>query len=231
MVDEIQVSLEWAYWIHMKTYKMYRVRETVPVGSVVLSKSKDSDGTRSFISTQYHVAESGGLVSRTKKEINHYIVQHAVEYMREKSMWPPDMRVAKAYKNGSVDVSYQPSEYDGFVLTVDPKLIGDDVEGFLNGLGEHKSLEPDSLLPRVEPAKSSRSTCRGCGRNIGKETIRVGEPAVFQEHVSYGWYHLQCASKLLRGRSPEQLEGFEALSDEQQTLLRQALRSEQPGGP
>ncbi len=226
MVDEIQVSLEWAYWIHMKTFKMYKLKDTVSVGSVVLSKSKDNDGTRSFVSTEYHVAESGGLVPRSKKEINQYIVQRALEYMREKSMWPPNMAVAKTYKNGSVDVSYQPSEYDRFVLTINPALIGGSVEGFLDSLREQKSLEPDSLLPRVEPAKSSRSTCRGCGQNIENETIRVGEPALFQEHVSYGWYHLQCASKLLRSRSPEQLDGFAALSAEQQARVRQALELE-----
>ncbi|MFX0087956.1 MAG: hypothetical protein ACFFAU_20050 [Candidatus Hodarchaeota archaeon] len=52
-------------------------------------------------------------------------------------------------------------------------------------------------IPKIERAKSSRSTCRTCKQKISKDFYRVGVPYQFtkpdgEEITSYGWYHPEC---------------------------------------
>jgi hypothetical protein len=51
---------------------------------------------------------------------------------------------------------------------------------------------PDS----IEPAKSSRASCRGCARNIARGELRFGEslPNLFAEGETHVWFHLVCAA-------------------------------------
>jgi len=48
----------------------------------------------------------------------------------------------------------------------------------------------------IEPAKTGRSRCRGCGRTIGRGELRFGEslPNPYGEGESLYWYHLVCAA-------------------------------------
>lgn len=49
----------------------------------------------------------------------------------------------------------------------------------------------------IEPAASGRSKCRGCGRNIPKNTLRLGErlPNPFAEGTEMThWFHVPCAA-------------------------------------
>ncbi len=48
----------------------------------------------------------------------------------------------------------------------------------------------------IEPAKSGRASCRGCGRSIARGELRFGEalPNLFGEGESISWYHLVCAA-------------------------------------
>jgi hypothetical protein len=57
--------------------------------------------------------------------------------------------------------------------------------------------ETKTELLKIEPAKSSRSMCRGCQKKINKDTIRVGNPYQFNspkgdEITGYRWFHLEC---------------------------------------
>jgi hypothetical protein len=52
-------------------------------------------------------------------------------------------------------------------------------------------------IPKIERAKSSRSTCRTCKQKISKDIYRVGIPYQFtrpdgEEITSYGSYHPEC---------------------------------------
>ncbi len=48
----------------------------------------------------------------------------------------------------------------------------------------------------VEPAKSSRANCRGCGRSIASGQLRFGESLLnpYAEGETRCWYHLVCAA-------------------------------------
>jgi hypothetical protein len=48
----------------------------------------------------------------------------------------------------------------------------------------------------IERASSGRAKCRGCGRAIAKDTLRIGErlPNVFGEGEMTLWFHVPCAA-------------------------------------
>ncbi len=51
--------------------------------------------------------------------------------------------------------------------------------------------------PKIERARSSRSSCRTCGQKILKDIYRIGIPYQFtrpdgEKITSYGWYHPEC---------------------------------------
>ena len=57
--------------------------------------------------------------------------------------------------------------------------------------------ETKTELPKIEPAKSGRSSCRECRKKILKDAIRVGNPYQFNSPkgdvlTGYSWFHLEC---------------------------------------
>ncbi len=57
----------------------------------------------------------------------------------------------------------------------------------------------------IEPASSGRAKCRGCGKPIGKDTLRFGErlPNPFADESEMTlWFHLNCAAY----KRPESLQ-------------------------
>ena len=63
--------------------------------------------------------------------------------------------------------------------------------------------EAEELPPyKIEPARSSRSGCKGCRRKIAKDALRLGVMIEGPFGAGYLWFHLNCAAK----RRPEDLE-------------------------
>ena len=54
---------------------------------------------------------------------------------------------------------------------------------------------PEQPAYRLEPARSGRSTCKGCRRKIGKDEIRLGVLIEGPFGSGYLWYHLRCAAR------------------------------------
>ncbi|XP_068198614.1 poly [ADP-ribose] polymerase 1 isoform X2 [Antennarius striatus] len=85
----------------------------------------------------------------------------------------------------------------------------------------------------VEYAKSSRSTCKGCGQKIEKDQIRVSKKMVDPEKPFLGlidrWYHMGCfvsqREELVFNPeySADQLQGFNALRAEDKEELKKRL--------
>ena len=138
-------------------------------------------------------------------------------------MYPPKTEIKKSYANGNVDLGYSPSDYDTFTIRFTPDVVGGDVEDFLYDLAPFKEDEPETTEPwKVEPAKSSRATCRTCSQKIPKGELRMGEPSLFEGHASYGWHHLKCTSRLLKGMTLDTLVGYEELTNTQKKELQGA---------
>jgi hypothetical protein len=71
----------------------------------------------------------------------------------------------------------------------------------------------------LEPASSGRSKCRGCGRAIARDELRLGErlPNPFADGEMTLWFHPVCAAY----KRPEPL--LEALAATQHTPVRDEL--------
>ncbi len=54
----------------------------------------------------------------------------------------------------------------------------------------------EDVVHIIEPAASGRAKCRGCGRNIAKAELRLGERIEnpFADGLTTLWFHLQCGA-------------------------------------
>lgn len=227
MADWISVDEEWAYWINPSTLRMPRLRGRMPAGAVLVIKERLEQG----VSTVFGWSEPEGLVDLDgKREASERLAAQALAYMRDHGRWPPEMRIKKAYKNGNVDLDYQPGDYDRFTLRLTPAMLGEpdaDVAAFLAMLEPHVEGASEAAAAeaapqaawRVEPAKSGRARCRTCGEAIPKGSLRLGEPSVYEGRVSYRWHHLACRRSLFGEIEPDDLEGYDELDEALQQEL------------
>jgi hypothetical protein len=88
------------------------------------------------------------------------------------------------------------------------------------------TLTPHLLPHVIEPAKTGRSSCRGCQQPIAKGVLRLGvaSPQENQGH-SHAWWHLECAADA----RPWELE--EALLTTSTTVLDRAALAARLAGP
>ncbi|XP_051881055.1 poly [ADP-ribose] polymerase 1 isoform X2 [Pristis pectinata] len=85
----------------------------------------------------------------------------------------------------------------------------------------------------VEYAKSNRSTCKGCGKKIEKDTVRISKKMIDPEKPQLGmidrWYHPDCfvGSRAELGFLPSysavQLKGFNTLTADDKAELKKKL--------
>ncbi|MFW9927470.1 MAG: PARP-type zinc finger-containing protein, partial [Candidatus Thorarchaeota archaeon] len=212
-------------WINPDTFRTPRIKKSVRVGSVVFLKNRETlDDGRPIIVTTFGVAGKSGINEMGKKEASMIIASQMLNLMQSKKMYPPKTKIKKTYSNGNVDLDYSPTEYDSFTIHLTPKMVGGNVEDFLDDLNPFKDDAPEPGMSwRVEPAKSSRATCKTCSQQIQKGELRLGEPTLFEEHISYRWHHLTCAAHLIKGTMLDTLEGYEELTKEQKTQLQQMV--------
>jgi hypothetical protein len=225
MTEWLEYTTDWGYWINPDTFRTPRIKKSVRVGVVVFLKNRETlDDGRSIIVTTYSVAKSSGLKEMGKKEASAILSKQMLEFMRSHKMYPPKTEIKKTYANGNVDLDYSPTDYDSFTIRLTPEMVGEDVEDFLYDLESFTEDETEVAEAwKVEPAKSSRSTCRICSQKIEKGELRLGEPSLFDGHVSYGWHHLKCAARLLKGSTLDSLVGYEELTGEQKEQLQKEV--------
>lgn len=78
----------------------------------------------------------------------------------------------------------------------------------------------------IEPAASGRSKCRGCGKPIAKDELRLGErlPNPFADGEMTHWYHLVCAAYKRPETFLEAVAAAEHAIDDRETLETEAQR-------
>jgi hypothetical protein len=225
MTDWLEYSHDWGYWINPDSFYTPRIKKSIRVGVVVFLKERETlDDGRTIIATTYGVARESGIKEMGKKEVSQILTSQMLTYMQKNKMYPPKTKLKKVFTNGNVDLDYSPTDYDSFTLRLTPAQVGGNVEDFLYSLD--KFTEKETEVPavwKIEPAKSSRSTCRTCSQKIEKHELRLGEPFLYDGHVSYGWHHLKCAARLLKGVSPNSLDGYEGLTESQKIELQEYL--------
>ncbi len=218
----IEYDAKWAYWIDLATFLIHKAKGQVPIGSVVITKKQERlDDGRRVVQTTYAIATKDGLSSRTKREISAMLPKYMITYMRNSGEFPPYTDIKDVLANGNVNIVYEPKRVERFIIRLTEEIVGEDVEMFLNQLSMPEMDEPEPW--KVEPAKSSRATCRSCGQKIMKGELRIGEPSFYEGHVSYKWHHLQCGAYLVKGKNPTEIIGFDQLNEEQQREFKAAI--------
>ena len=226
MTEWIVFSHDWAYYISPETFDMNKVAGKVPVGSIVLKKQKETlDTGMTIVNTDYLIAKDNDVVDlEDKRSANKILAKLLIEYMRKHNAYPPGTTLDKAFKNGNVDVLYKASDYDKFKIRLTPTDVGSDPEEFLMNLskaGRKKFLPEEDW--KIEPAKSSRSTCKTCGHKIEKDHLRLGEPTYFQDHLNYKWHHFDCIADDIWGIPDGNLSGYSSLETEMKEKVDKAL--------
>lgn len=222
LVEEVVYEADWAYWMDTKTFTLRRVKKTVPIGSVVLSKTRGAtEKGAKFVQTDYGIAEKSGVIDVSKKDASKTLAKQALEYMKQNGRWPPNMTIKDSFKDGDIEILFEPSEYDTFNLKFTSELVGQEPLSFLEKLkSSEKEADPVWI---IETAKSGRSKCRTCEKVIEEGRFRIGEPYLYDGHLTYRWHHPKCIAPMLY--TPlEKLEGFRMLEPEEKLRLRKLLQ-------
>ena len=162
-----------------------------------------------------------GVKEISKKEASKILAKQAVEYMKQHKRWPPAMTIEDSFKDSGIEILFAPSEYDSFHLKFNRELLGQKPQEFLENL---KSSEKESDLAwKVETAKSGRSKCRTCNEVIEEGRFRIGEPYLYDKHVSYRWHHPKCIAPMLYV-PPEKLDGYRLLQPDEKKRLQKILQ-------
>ena len=65
---------------------------------------------------------------------------------------------------------------------------------------------------KIEAAKSGKSSCKVCKRQIACGELRVGKPYVFKGNITFGWHHIECSAEIIKDENLSDIEGLECLS-------------------
>ncbi|TFG33306.1 hypothetical protein EU527_08380 [Candidatus Thorarchaeota archaeon] len=223
MAEWIEYASDWGYWVNPDTFRTPRIKKSVRVGSVLYTKQRETlDTGQQIIATTYGVAYEDGVRVMDKREVSKILAKQMLDYMHTKKMYPPNTKIKKSYANGSVDLEYAPSEYDSFLVRLTPELVNGNVDDFLYDLDDFRedAVDASDEKWKIEAAKSGRASCRTCDTLIAKGELRLGEPSLFEGHVSYRWHHLNCMIRILQGMDLNLLEGYDTLSEEQRVELK-----------
>lgn len=196
--DTVPCTTDWGYFVDPRTMDMTKVEGRVPVSALVVDKIKWGRE----ILTRHYVARSDGLVRLAEKaEVLAVLTSTFLASVRARGEMPVNVTRGKTFKNGNVELVFEPTRYDRYVLRLTEELAGEEPAALLDRLRPaavpvEKPVVFDTWIS--ESAKSDRSTCRTCGKPIEKGTLRRGEPHAYQGNITYRWHHDAC---VVLGRS------------------------------
>ncbi|KAL8175586.1 UNVERIFIED_CONTAM: Poly [ADP-ribose] polymerase 1 [Gekko kuhli] len=87
--------------------------------------------------------------------------------------------------------------------------------------------EPAEKLYRAEYAKSGRASCKKCGDNIAKDSLRLAimvQSPMFDGKVPH-WHHYSCFWKRARLVSHSDVDGFSELRWDDQEKIKKAIET------
>ncbi len=191
---------EWGYYVDPLTFDISNIEESIPHGSFVVIKEREyiEDIDRTVIQTTYGIVEKNKFQPMNKRELSSVMSKACAEYILDKNIFPPKIKIEKELVEGKpARLAFLMSSHDTFHLKITEKILADQdpftlINDILEGETSKLTLYDKEEFWKVEYAKSSRSTCRSCGIKIEKNSVRIGEPSYYEEHLSYKWHHEQC---------------------------------------
>ncbi len=219
----VEIKPEWAYWIDTESFNFRRAKKRAPVGSIIVIKKKEKlDRERTYVDSSFGMVVEKGIAELTKREASAILARQVLEYMRRTKRWPPFTSVKRTLKSTSVEVCYEPTEYDSFVLLMTREMIGSDPSDFFGRLGKH--VAPQEPLWRVEPARSGNSRCRTCKDVILEGRFRIGEPYFYEGSFAFKWHHPRCVATRIDVNELENLDGYNSLKTGEKQRLKHLLQ-------
>lgn len=194
----VACTTDWGYVVDPRSLELTKIEGGVPRGAVVLDKIRWGRE----VLTHHYLASEEGLVRLVEKaDVLTALTRSFVASAREHGVVPLSVTRGKAFKNGNVELIYEPTRYDRYVLRLSKDLAGEAPAALLGRLRPaavpvKKPVVDDTWIS--ESAKSDRSTCRTCGKTIERGTLRRGEPHEYQGSITYRWHHDAC---VVLGRS------------------------------
>lgn len=191
-------------------------------------RGHQDEKTGKFLLRNHYYAVHGSSSKKiTEEEAKDILADQLHVYAGKSGRWPSTAKLDNFSGTNSVSVSFRPAK--GFHLSL---LLTEkhetDVKSFVESLKTSDDIiqEAESkIIWKVEHAKSGRAACRECGEKIEKGELRIGEPSMYMEHLSYKWYHVDCAGR--RSFYMEPVTGLDELSDvEKQEIIKLGLIDE-----
>jgi len=227
MKMELDSETEWGYYIDQENFKIYNIKDEIPDGSFVVIKEKEyiDDLNRTVIQTTYGIVDGQKYQPMNKKEISKLISEACASYILVKNKLPPKVSLEKeVIPDKPAKLAFVMNNYDTFHLVVDKDLLeGTNPAEIFNSLQEDVPELTEEKDPwRIEYAKSSRSTCKTCNKKIEKDTIRVGQPNYYEDHLNYRWNHENCI--FWKRLSINNVDGLDELKEEDRKRIEKLLK-------
>ncbi len=223
---QLDSETEWGHFIDPETFQIIEIVEDIPDGCFAVIKERQyiEDIGREIIQTTYGLVDGNKFQPYKKREISVLISKACADFILKENKFPPKVNVKdKLMEDKPAKLTFVMNQYDTFHLQLDKNLLrGANPIEILNPiLEESSSSEDDEGKWKVEYAKSSRATCKKCRMKIEKDTVRVGEPSFFQDHLSYKWHHERCV--YWKRLSRFNVTGLDTLEDDDKYRIEKLL--------
>ena len=221
----VEILPEWAYWISPESFNLKRVKKRAPIGTIIIVKSKEkTDDERTYVNESFGQVIETGILKLTKKEASVILTRQFIEYAQTKKQWPPFTSIKTILKSGEVQVLYEPTEYDSFILHLNRQMLNLEPQEFLHKLKKFDT--PQAPVWKVETAKSGRSRCRSCNDFILEGRFRLGEPYFYEGNISYKWFHPRCLTSTLDVADLESFDGYKNLQPDEKFRLKRIFNQQ-----
>ena len=200
MKMKLDSEKEWGYYVDAETFHISNIKDDIPDGSLVIIKEKEyiEDISRTVIQTIYGIVSKDEFRPLNKKDISSLMSEACARYILTSDTFPPKVKIEKDLKEDKpAQLAFILSNYDTFHLKISSKLLeGKNPYELISEIVKHDidkmTLKDKEEIWLIEYAKSSRSKCRSCSSKIEKDTVRVGEPYYYEDHLNYKWHHEKC---------------------------------------
>ncbi|NPD88802.1 MAG: hypothetical protein HGN29_08750 [Asgard group archaeon] len=200
MKIRMDFETEWGYLINPKNFQILRIKDDIPEGFFVILKQREFviEINRTVVKNTYGFVKKNALQKLDKRKLSEYLAAACADFILKNTNLPPNVLIEGDLKYMKpANLAFSVTSYDVFHLKIDSVLLkGENPKELLESIMKERnrslSFKKKEMRWKVEYAKSSRATCKKCNNKIEKNTLRIGEPSYYQEHLSFKWFHEDC---------------------------------------
>jgi len=120
----------------------------------ILIHKEIKEGDR-FPTIRYHVIRGDGNKEMTNEEVKEILSKKLVEFVKKSKKLPFACKFVKVFKNDSVQINYNPTQYDKFALKIVPKKYGiENGEKFFNARETAENPVKVSAATKIKPERT-----------------------------------------------------------------------------